>query len=257
VTPSRFVVGFVAIACAWACGGSSSSTPTTPSQASPPTVTAVAVTGGGNLTAAGQTSQLTATATFSDGSTQNVTASATWQSSNASAAPVSAGGVVTAVAAGSATVTATYQGKAGTISVTISLTTSTRSSMSAVIDGVAWNAVVVTTVKTTIPSPPGTILGLGGTNGFTGNYIMIALGIPAAVGTYTLGPTSIGTAGLQIPNARSQWVAGVLGGGGTITVSSVTATSASGTFSLTMAAERGTAATGTKTVTNGVFNVVF
>ena len=69
------------------------------------------------------TTQFTATAVFTDNSTRNVTALATWSSSNTSVAVVSnAGGNIgraTALAEGSSTVTATYQGSSGTSLLTV------------------------------------------------------------------------------------------------------------------------------------------
>jgi uncharacterized protein YjdB len=67
----------------------------------------------------GQIGALTATATFDDSSTQDVTASATWTTSASSKATV-ASGYVTGVAAGSATITATYLGQTDTCAVTVS-----------------------------------------------------------------------------------------------------------------------------------------
>ena len=61
----------------------------------------------------GATSQMTATATLSNGTTQDVTAQATWQSANTAVATVSSTGLVTGVAAGSAAITATYQNVSG------------------------------------------------------------------------------------------------------------------------------------------------
>src|SRR5437588_348633 len=60
----------------------------------------------------GSTVQLTATATFTDNTTQDVTNSATWSSSNTNAATVSSTGLVTASAVntGVANITATFQG---------------------------------------------------------------------------------------------------------------------------------------------------
>jgi uncharacterized protein YjdB len=81
-----------------ACGNSSTSATT---------VSALAVSG--TPPAVGAAAQLTATATMGDGSTQDVTSSATWSSSNGAVATVSSAGVVTGVAAGSATIAATYQ----------------------------------------------------------------------------------------------------------------------------------------------------
>lgn len=62
---------------------------------------------------------LTATATFDDASTQDVTATASWGSSDPTKATVSAG-FVTGIAAGSATVTASYNGQSDTCAVTVS-----------------------------------------------------------------------------------------------------------------------------------------
>lgn len=65
----------------------------------------------------GQTKQLTVTAQMSDGSTQDVTAQASYTSSNSSIASVSQDGLVTANSAGVATITVSYQGKTATVSV--------------------------------------------------------------------------------------------------------------------------------------------
>lgn len=76
------------------------------------TVQSVAVSG--NLAVSeGSTSQLTATATMSNGSTQDVSGQATWESSNTMIATVSATGLLTAVATGTADISATYQGRMG------------------------------------------------------------------------------------------------------------------------------------------------
>jgi hypothetical protein len=67
---------------------------------------------------AGQTTQLTATATLSNNTMQNVTSSSTWSSSNGAVASVS-GGLVTAHSVGSASVTATNQGVTGSTVITV------------------------------------------------------------------------------------------------------------------------------------------
>lgn len=61
-----------------------------------------------------QLAKITATATLSDATTSNVSYLATWTSSDAAKATVSAGGWVTPVATGSTTVTATYVSPTGT-----------------------------------------------------------------------------------------------------------------------------------------------
>jgi uncharacterized protein YjdB len=101
-----FVVAVFAAAC--------SSSPT-----SSTTVASIAIRG--SAPTVGSTAQLTATATMSNGTTQDVTSSATWQSGDATIATVSSGGVVTGVAAGSTTVTATYQSVTGSDSIAVAV----------------------------------------------------------------------------------------------------------------------------------------
>ena len=73
--------------------------------------------------APGGTQQLTATLLLSDGSSQDVTKTAAWNSSAPSTATVSASGVVTAVAAGSAQITAMAGGLSASASVQVSSAT--------------------------------------------------------------------------------------------------------------------------------------
>ena|SRR5208282_2091852 len=67
----------------------------------------------------GESEQLTATGNFSDGTTQNLTQSATWGSSAPAVAHVNAQGVATGMAVGVAQVSAAYQGITGSGSLTI------------------------------------------------------------------------------------------------------------------------------------------
>src|SRR5438552_3603039 len=96
------------IMCALACGGSSTS---------PSTVASIAVTGASP--AIGDTSQFSAVATMSDGTTQDVTGTSTWSSSNTAEATVSATGVVTGVAAGTVSIQATYLSVTGADQITL------------------------------------------------------------------------------------------------------------------------------------------
>jgi hypothetical protein len=149
-----------------------------------------------------------------------------------------------------------YQGKSATFAVTVSLSTNSSSGFTATIDGASFVGLGVTTVRSTVGGAA--FLGVAGSSGFTGNYILLSIGFPAAVGTYSIGPGSISDAAVQIPNQSSLWNAtATSGGSGTITVTSSTSTSASGTFSLTLVPLAGTKASGNKIVTNGVFNVKF
>jgi uncharacterized protein YjdB len=85
-----------------ACGGSS----TAPSAVSSVTVT-------GTPPAVGASSQYSATATMSNGTTEVVTTSATWTSSNPDIATVTPGGLVTAIAEGTVTIQATFDNISG------------------------------------------------------------------------------------------------------------------------------------------------
>jgi trimeric autotransporter adhesin len=69
--------------------------------------------------ALGVPAQLTATGTYSDGSTQDITASVAWSTSNGQSLTVSAAGLVTPLSIGSATVTASMNGQSGGVSVSI------------------------------------------------------------------------------------------------------------------------------------------
>ena len=68
----------------------------------------------GKIPTIGSPAQFTCTATFADGTTQDVTRTATWVSFNPAIATVSSTGLVTAVATGTAVVKATYLGASGT-----------------------------------------------------------------------------------------------------------------------------------------------
>jgi hypothetical protein len=81
---------------------------------------AFVITVSGAPSASSSPFQLTATARASDGSTQDVTRTATWESSNAQFASVFAG-YVTILGNGAVDLTATYQGVSGAAHVNVSL----------------------------------------------------------------------------------------------------------------------------------------
>lgn len=101
------------------CGGGGGDAP-----AQAPTLTSLAVTPANSSQDIGASIQFTATATFSNGSTQNVTSLATWTSSAPAVATVSSAtgtkGTVTAVATGSSLITASYGGLTSSTTVTAS-----------------------------------------------------------------------------------------------------------------------------------------
>jgi hypothetical protein len=184
---------------------------------------------------------LEATARFADGTTQTVPA--TWQSSNPSVATVS-GGLVTAVAAGTVTISATVSGKTATTNITVA---PGANGMTATIDGMAFTPVDVGGVLEARGS-----LHVWGINDVSD----LEIGVPATVGTYQLNGPTTGYVFLLAVHRVGEWDSDVPGGSGTVTVSTLTSTAASGTFSVTLASAVGPP-TDTKLVTNGTFNVTF
>jgi uncharacterized protein YjdB len=114
------------------------------------TLKSIAVTPSPSTLYADTTESLTAIGTYSDGSTQNLTNTATWTSNNANVATVSASGLVTTIGNGTATITAqsgTVKGKA-TVKVSVTLT-----------------SIAVTPASTTLPA--GTTQALSATGSYS------------------------------------------------------------------------------------------
>ena len=82
-------------------------------------VTAITVTPANSNMPVGTTKQFTATASFSDGSSQDVTASVLWGSSNPAAAAINNQGLVSSVAAGSTTINAVLDSVTGSTNLTV------------------------------------------------------------------------------------------------------------------------------------------
>ncbi|HEY2467369.1 MAG TPA: Ig-like domain-containing protein [Terracidiphilus sp.] len=82
------------------------------------TLSSISVLGAGSL-AAGSTVQLGAQGAYSDKTTQSITNQVTWQSSDSTVASVSTSGLVTAVKAGTVTITAAMNSVSGTAGVTV------------------------------------------------------------------------------------------------------------------------------------------
>jgi len=99
-----------------ACGSEGTSTPFTPS--APRTMT---VAGPTAFTTRGQTGQFSATLRLSNGLEQDRTQTATWTSSRPNIAAVSTSGLVTALASGTADITASFDGVTGFRRVAVSI----------------------------------------------------------------------------------------------------------------------------------------
>ena len=94
--------------------------PSDPSSPKVASLTAIALAPGSATLPVGAMQSLVVMATYSDGSTRDVSFTSTFASSNRCVATVSATGLVTAVASGTATITATNSGKTVTSTVTVS-----------------------------------------------------------------------------------------------------------------------------------------
>jgi uncharacterized protein YjdB len=84
-----------------------------------PVLASIAVTSVSPSVAAGVTDQFTATGTYSDGSTQNLSSTAKWTVSSSSIATISNSGLATSKAPGSAIITATQGSVSGTAGLTV------------------------------------------------------------------------------------------------------------------------------------------
>ena len=91
--------------------------------AGPPTLASIALTPGNASIAAGTTKQFTATGTYSNGSTQNLTSAATWKSSVPGVATISAAGLATTAAKGASSISATMGSITGSTTLTVTAPT--------------------------------------------------------------------------------------------------------------------------------------
>ena len=112
--------------CGSGCSRTSTSPPSpTPTPTPTPTISSLTITG--TAPAIGQTAQFTVTAALSNGATQDVTAQATWQSSNAAVVTVSNSGMVAGVGFGEADVSAAYNGSSASLHIKLAPRTFTLS----------------------------------------------------------------------------------------------------------------------------------
>ncbi len=114
------VCGIVAAVSTAACGESDS--PTGPSQGAVPAaprILSVTVTGPTSFFSRGQTQQMVAQASLSNGLTEDRSSTATWQSDSSGVASVSSSGLVTVGNEGEATISATVEGQRGSLRVRV------------------------------------------------------------------------------------------------------------------------------------------
>jgi len=99
------------------CGGLPSSTPHPTTK----TLTSIVVTPASAALQVGATQQFAAAAKYNDGSTADVSTAASWQTASQLEAKVSSSGLVTGVASGATSVTASLSGMSGTATLTVAM----------------------------------------------------------------------------------------------------------------------------------------
>ena len=116
------------VTCAALIAGACGSSTVAPTPTPAPTVTVPAVSvvslsidGNASLSLKGETSQLTAHATMSNGRVEDKTSSVTWSSSVVTVATVTPSGLITAMGDGKTVVTATFETVAATRAVVVDL----------------------------------------------------------------------------------------------------------------------------------------
>jgi hypothetical protein len=92
-------------------------------QAGSASLVSIAVTPANPSIAKGASQQFTATGTYSDSSTQNLTSSVTWSSTNTAAAMIGSGGLATGVGTGTTTISATSGSISGSTTLTVTAPT--------------------------------------------------------------------------------------------------------------------------------------
>ncbi len=119
--------------------------------------------------------------------------------------------------------------------------------ISATLDGAAWSADAVATNN-------GFLFGLEGTA--DGVEIALSVNLTAETVPGTVDLTS-GSTGAQVQEGSEVWYPVGFGGSGTLTISTLTAERATGTFEFVAVPLGGSASGGSRTVTNGSFDVRF
>ena len=140
----------------------------------PATLQSIAISAPSSALGVTANEQLTAVGTYSDGSTQTVTSSVTWSSSNPAAASVSASGVATGIAVGQTTISATQGSIKGSFALSVTASLSGTLSPSNTTSGAAITLSGAASATTTADA--------------NGNYSFTGL----TNGTYTVTPGKTG-----------------------------------------------------------------
>lgn len=134
------------------CGGGGASSPPSPSPPSTPTLKSIAVAPANSSIVVAANVQFTAMGTLSDGSTKNLTTSATWNSSATNVATVTSEGLAAGGAPGATTITATSGAISGSTSLAVSAVGGT-TTITATLGGVSGST-SLTVTPSPLPPPP-------------------------------------------------------------------------------------------------------
>ena len=178
--------------------------------ASTATLTSIAVTPNPASITVGATQQFTATGTYSDGSTKNLSSTATWTSGTATVATISASGLATAVASGSTTITASLSGVSGKATLTVSAASQS-----------------VTSIAVT-PNPGSIVVGATQQFTATATYSNGSTSNVSSTATWTVANTAVGT-------VTTSGLATAVAAGSTTVTASVNGISGNDAFNVTVA----------------------
>src|SRR5262249_40230165 len=137
------------------------------------------------------------------------------------------------------------------------------SGFQAKIDGQSWQADAIGTSATAVPGVPGSAVMLGSqTSGGVTRSVTITLYNISTTGTYPLGVSSDVFGGIGLVgegsggggNAQS-WITDNTGAAGTLTLTNLSGGRSAGTLSFVSAAGHGNPGAGTRTVTEGSFDL--
>src|SRR5438105_2844167 len=169
-----------------------------PLDVTPAQLSSIAVTPLNGAVVVGQTQQFTATGSYTDSSTQNITAAVNWSSTNASAASIDASGLATAKITGGTTITAISGSITGNTSLTVNAGSTATAFITSVNPSVSGQTITFTATVTAVAPAAGT---------------------PSGTVTFFDGATNLGSAALDASGQATLSLASLAGGSHNLTVS--------------------------------------
>jgi Bacterial Ig-like domain (group 2) len=179
---------------------------------SPKTLTSISASPSTASIAVGATTQLAAMGTYSDGSTAEVTTTATWTSSTATVATVNSDGLVTGLSTGSTTITASLSGVSGAATLAVGAMAKTLTSIAVTPSTASISAVATQQFTATATYSDGSTAVITSTANWTSSTpataTINAAGLATAVaqGLTTITASFSGTSGAAALNVTGKTV---------------------------------------------------